>query len=246
MITGTIALPVYKSKDIAWLPMESFCRMLKPEHGWELIIFEDGPEILGEGFFRHYEEKLKAAGCKRLLYYYAPVKWPLSQKWIFISVKASETSEYFCLCAADNYYDPHMLQDAEKNIKKDNWCITPQGYFYDFKTECVLRYNFPHIVGLQMTAKTSMVREFSMEEINKGVDTWFAMQMGMRGSVMLKNHWTGILCTHGLNNVSTERGEFFTDPCPPFFKTKKKLIDIVPIDIYHRLKTLTRCLKLQS
>jgi len=63
MIELSVALPVWNSKRIAWLPMESLCRQLKPSCGWELIIFEEvHGEQLGEDFFRAYEERLKEAG----------------------------------------------------------------------------------------------------------------------------------------------------------------------------------------
>jgi len=246
MIRGTVALPVWKSKYIAWLCMESLCRMKPPKDEWELIIFEEHhKEALGVDFFDSYRDRLSDVGCVKRGFIIAGRKYSLSNKWVLMARDASETSEYFCLCAADNYYDPNMLRDAECNIKQADWCITPHGYFYDFKTERVLRYDFQHIVGLQMTAKTSMVREFPLEDVNKGVDTWFARQMGMKGTVFTSNHWQGILCTQGLNNISFERGEFFISPQPPFYATRKRLQNIVPKDIYHRLKTLTRCLKLQ-
>lgn len=242
----TVALPVWKSKDIAWLCMESLCRQ-KPVDEWELLIFEEvHKEALGQKFFHSYSDRLKETGCKRVEYQTSMEKYPLSMKWVMIARQSDKNSEAFCLCAADNYYDPHMLQDAERNIKKADWCITPKGYFYDFQTERVLRYDFATIVGLQMTAKTRLVRQFPMEEVNKGVDTWFARKLGLKGSIFLDNYWQGILCTQGLNNISHERCKYFDDPQHPFYSTRKKLINIVPVDIYHRLTTLTRCLKLQS
>lgn len=246
MIRGTVALPVWKSKDIAWLCMESLCRMKSPKDEWELIVFEEEHKgALSRSFFDLYRDRLMSIGCNRIKYITTDSKHSLSCKWVVMAEESIGTSEYFCLCAADNYYDPHMLWDAEQNIKKADWCITPQGYFYDFNTERVLRYEMPNIVGLQMTAKTDMVRNFPLEDVNKGVDTWFARQMGMKGTIFTDNHWRGILCTHGLNNISKERGKHFINPSPPFYTTRKKLQNIVPIDIFHRLKTLTRCLKLQ-
>lgn len=245
MIKGTVALPVWKSKFIAWLCMESLCRQKKPKDGWELIVMEEKhDEQLTETFFRSYERKLRKVGCERILYYDPSVKWPLSQKWIFISVVASQTSEYFVLCATDNYYSRFMLRDAEKDIKNADWCVKVKGYFYDFNYDKVLRYNFPSSVGLQMVAKTELVRRFPLEEVNKGVDMWFAKNMG---SNMLINddHWDTILCTNGMNSISTERAEFFEDPIPPYYETDKELKDIVPDDIVKKLKMITTWRKSQ-
>ena len=162
-----------------------------------------------------------------------------------IARRASITSEYFCLCAADNYYDQHMLCEAERDIETNDWCVTPRGYFYDLMLDKVTRYEAMLLVGLQMTAKTDMVAQFAGEKINKRVDMWFSEKMGMKGSIMINNHWEGILCTQGLNNISKERHQLIVECEPPFYKTKKKLQDIVPEEIYKRLKTLSRCLKLQ-
>jgi len=244
MIRGTVALPVWNSKPIAWLCMESLCRQLPPTDEWELIVFEERhPEQLGESFFRSYESRLKKVGNARLSYLTCDDKHSLSEKWITIARYSSIPSVYFCLCAADNYYDPHMLQDAERNIDEDDWCVTPKGYFYDLILDKVARYDAMLMVGLQMTARTDMVAQFPWEKINKRVDMWFSEKMSLKGSIMTGNHWEGILCTQGLNNISKERHQLIVDCHPPFYETKKKLHNIIPEDIANRLKTLSRCLK---
>lgn len=246
MIRGTVALPVWNSKAIAWLCMESLCRQHMPSGGWELVVFEEEhSEQLGESFFRNYAKRLTSVGCERLVYYSAPDKYPLSQKWVMIARQAAITSTYFCLCAADNFYSPYMLREAEKNITESEWSVTHRGYFYDLHFDKVVRYELPGLVGLQMTAATERVRNFDMDEVNKGVDSWFSRQMGQCGTIMCANHWEGILCTNGLNNISTERYQHFLSPHPPFYETRKQLNNIVPEDISNRLKTLSRCLKLQ-
>lgn len=247
MIQGTAALAVWRSKPIAWLCMESFCRMYPPKNKWELIIFEEEhSEQLGKEFFGNYDERLKKANCERIFYLTSSHKYPLSQKWIMMADNASSTSEYFCLCAADNYYSPYMLQDAEENIKLTDWFITPKGYFYDFHLDKILRYEFKHIIGLQMIARTEYVKQFPMDKFNRGVDTWFAMNILKHCNMIYDttDHWKWILCTQGLNNISHIRGELIKDTQPPFFKTTAKLNDIVPIDITRRLKSLSRCLQL--
>ena len=246
MIRGTVALPVWRSKSIAWLCMESLCAQLPPVDKWELIVFEEEhEEQLGYCFFMGYGERLSKVGCERVTYLTCPEKYALSQKWVLISRDASPSSEYFCMCAADNYYSPYMLREAEDNIKHDNWCVTPKGYFWDFATDKVLRYELPGITGLQMTARTELVKKFPLDVVNKGVDSWFSRQIGSRGTMFMDNRWRNILCTNGLNNISLERYQHFDDPQPPFHATKTKLSDIVPDDIYKRLKTLQRCLKSQ-
>lgn len=241
---GTVALPVWKSKEIAWLCMESLCRQFPPEGEWELIVFEEKHnEALGEEFFKSYSDRLRDVRCKAVLYISCPDKWPLSKKWIMISLMSHYESRYFCLCAADNYYSPYMIQDAERDILSADWVIFTRGYFYDFSMDKVFKYNFPSRIGLQMIARTELVRRFPMEIVNKGVDMWFSRCIGYNIMMNNSNHWKGILCTNGMNTISVERKEFFADPHPPFYRSRKKLKDIVPIDINIKLKEL--CQKLQ-
>jgi len=244
MTKGTVALPVWKGKKIAWLCMESLCRMNKPVNDWELIVFEeDHIEELGEEFFYSYEQRLAKVGCSMIKYFDSEHKYPLSQKWVMIASQAEATSEYFCLCATDNYYSPFMLQNAERDIKNADWCLTTKGYFYDFNHDKVLRFDYYATIGLQMIAKTNLVRKFPLEAVNKGVDMWFAGNIG--NNILINNdHWENVICTNGMNIISIERAEFFTDPAPPYYETKKRLIDLVPIDIYSQMKMLCQKLRL--
>jgi hypothetical protein len=45
-----------------------------------------------------------------------------------------------------------------------------------------------------------------------------------------------MLCTNGLNNISLTRHKLFINISEPFCKTDVKLGEIVPEDIYKRLK----------
>jgi hypothetical protein len=238
----SVALPVWKSKEIAWLCMESLCRMIKPESDWELIVFEEEHnEQLGYDFFNSYLGRLKKAGCIYIEYLTTFDKYPLSQKWIDIALASSLDSEAFCLCATDNYYSPYLLVDAERDIKKADWIITTKGYFYDFNYDKVLRFDWYSSVGLQMIANTKLVRKFPMEVVNKGVDMWFARNIG-NNSLINNDHWNEVLCTNGMNNISTERAEFFKEPLPPYYETNKTLEDIVPLDIVKKLKLCQKLL----
>ena len=196
--------------------------------------------MVGEEYIRSYEERLKEVGCVKIKYLTSTIRHPLSQKWVKIALASEETSEYFVLCAADNYYHPWMLLDFEKYIKEADWCIMTKGYFYDFVLDKVIMYDKKFLtVGLQMAARTEKVRLFPMDEKWSGVDTWFSLRMA---PVMMKidntDHWHHTVCTNGLNNISTGRWKFFENPIEPFYKTDTKLNEIVPQDIYERMKGL--------
>jgi glycosyltransferase involved in cell wall biosynthesis len=256
MIKGTVALPIWNMKKITWLCLESLCRQKKPNNGWELIVFEGHhAEQIGEKFIRSYEERLNLVGCERIVFLTDIVKLPLPQKWLRIALESSETSEYFCMCAGDNYYQPFMLQDSENAIKEADWCIVTRGYFYDFYLKKIIKYHLTGMIGLQMTARTSYVREFPLADLPCAIDTWFATQMinvAHKRETMLRvfidgsDHWENILCTNGLNNISKTRYKFFEDIHPPFYDTDKRLIDIVPEDISDELTRLSKILILSA
>lgn len=250
-MVGTVALPIYNSHRIAWLCLESLCRQIRPEGSWELIVYEEiHVRQLGEGYIRGYEERLKDAGCERIVYLTSDYKVPLSEKWVEIAKTAN--SDYFCLCAADNYYQPWMLCDIERAITEADWCILTRGYFYDFHMDKVILYHYNSVIGLQMAVRTELIKQFPIEERNKGVDSWvFSKISELKGigktSIYMDGteHFERMLCTNGLNNISKERYKSFVDPHPPFYDTGKTLAEIVPDDIYERLVALRKTLMME-
>lgn len=203
--------------------------------------------MLGEKFFNSYWGRLQEAGCKKITILTDIDRLALSQKWIKIAQAASDTSEYFCMCAADNYYAPDMLIEAEKVIKEGEWSVVTKGYFYDFFLDKVVLYEYFQIplVGLQMTASTKRVREFDMEIKHHGVDTWMGSHFGNKANIVNTGSWKHILCTNGLNNISTYRWEMIALNTGPFSQTDTKLEEIVPEGIAYRIKDLSRQLNVR-
>jgi hypothetical protein len=256
MIKGTVALPVWNSDKILWLCLESLCRQVKPVDEWELIVFEEmHPHQCGEKWLRGYEERLREVGCVRVLYLTQEEKLSLSRKWVHIANAAAESSQYFVLCAADNYYHPWMLQDFEKAIDRADWCITTHGYFYDINLDKVVRYDYQSLTGLQMSAKTKYIKQIPFEDLQRGIDSWISRQLKRivngEGRALItwidtSEHGNYTLCTNGLNNISTGRHQFFTDVQPPFFETDTQLKDIVPFDVYEKIKRTSNYLRLSK
>jgi hypothetical protein len=182
-------------------------------------------------------------------------KYSLSEKWVMIAREAAETSEYFCLCAADNYYHPHLIWDAEAGIAEADWCLLTKGFFYDFHLDSVVYYDYNSLIGLCMAARTSFVRQFPLEVLPCGIDGWFSEQMKIvaheKHDRMLhvlifgNDHWKKMLCTNGLNNISIKRRDRLKDPKAPFYPSEVPLDAIVPFDIVKRLKDISQCLKSQ-
>jgi hypothetical protein len=253
MIRGTVALPIWNSKKIAWLALESLCRQVKPENGWELIVFEEvHPAQVGEIFIREYEPRLKQSGCERIVYISSRNKFPLSKKWVIMANIADSGSEYFCLQGADDYSHSYRLIETELALKQCDWCVTPKGYFYDFNLDKVIEYSINTLTGMHMAVRTEYARIMPMVSRSRGVDGWYVrnlIRLGRNHKGTLKcymscsEEWRHILCTNGLNNISTERYSYFTNARTPFYDTDVNLSDIVPENIYIRLKGITKSLK---
>jgi hypothetical protein len=256
MIRGTVALPVWNSQRIAWLSLESLCRQVKPENGWELIVFEEIHQgQVGESFIRGYESRLKDVGCEKITYLTSQKKISLSQKWVVMANVADPMSEYFCLHGADDYSHPYRLIETEYAISQSDWCVTPKGYFYDFNHDKVIEYNLNTLTGMHMAVRTNLARILPIVDRYRAVDGWFIHTLiklrhkkgkSLKCYMSSSEEWRHILCTNGLNNISTGRYSYFTNVRLPFYETDIKLGDIVPEDIYIRLKGITRSLKVND
>jgi len=238
----TVGIPVWNSREIAWLPMESLCRQ-KTKEKWELIIFEEKhDQACGEKFFMKYKDRLTAAGCVSLKYLTAKQHVPLSYKWAELGRQADIRSKMFCICGADNYYQKDMLQDsANAHHQGYDWLTAKKGYFYNFKSGVLAKYSLHERpaakTGLQMAIATGLMRALPYQEKHRLLDAWvFNNARPQRQKNEQKNLNT--LCTHGFNNISTKRGKLIDSLEMPFYQTKKTLEDIVPKDIAERIKTL--------
>ncbi|HDY66568.1 MAG TPA: hypothetical protein ENH85_02125 [Candidatus Scalindua sp.] len=232
MIKGTVALPVWRSKNIAWLCMESL-RNQKVDFEWELLVFEEKhPEQLGREFFEDYQ----IPGCT--IRYLTYSKWiSLSEKWAIMGMACQ--GNWMCLCAADNYYHPYMLQDAQINIAYCEWFITTKGYFYNINLKKMILYNAPReTMGLQMTASKRVISGLPLERKKRYIDNWVFKNLKATMYRDQSDHWGGTLCTNGMNNISHKRHKYFKDIQYPFEQTETSLCDVVPIYIADKLITL--------
>ena len=238
----SVALPIWNSKKIAWLCMESLCRQ-RTTVKWEVIIFEEKHgEALGKVFYESYRDRLKKAGCIKLLYLTRDDRITLSEKWQIIAQACNKKSDMMCLCAADNYYHPYMIQDSHNaHTKGHDWFYTVKGYFLNFENGRIVIYNRPIAeTGLQMAIKTSLARRLAPGvKLYKNIDCWIKRCCNPKNPLIDKSeHWEGTLCTHGYNNISLKRGVPINGLLLWFFATDKTLKDIVPEDIIQNIKGL--------
>ena len=261
MIELTVALPLYKGKDIAWLALESLCRQKDVNFKWELLIVEEKEDCYGLEKIKEYVSRLKQVGCVRLDY--VPLdRWvPLSDKWKHLATMASDTSECFLLQAADCYAQPYRLKETRDLFKKDkeiDWVQSEEGLFYDIyhKKGAIFDHSLcfistgqghkQHKCALNMAIKTSLIKKlFQARGVHamRGVDGFlFRTLASLKGSSLKvewnrSNNWKLGFDTDGLNNISWDRTFYIRDGRPPFKKLPdgEKVEDYIPADILSKL-----------
>jgi hypothetical protein len=146
----TVSLPVFKSKNIIWLALESLSRQVF-DHNiyWELIICEEYMESIE--IIKSYSDRLKNINCTRIVYVNIdPIKhgvyedkFLLLEKWIYSANIATISSEIYVLMASDDYMHPTRLQIHYNHFKDENCIVSchPIGSFYNIKTDKMFIYD---------------------------------------------------------------------------------------------------------
>lgn len=248
MIKLTVALPVFNSKSIAWLAMESLANQQGIDFDWELIILEErGENSFGRKAFMEYEKKLKNIRCKKFIYRGLNNWVALSHKWRMIGQLVDDNSKVFVMQAADCYSQPFRLKETfELHRGGAEWSQSRYGIFYDVNLDKSILYNQDTIVyptGLNMAFNTSFARKLPREEVFKGVDNWLYQSIRkMNGgqdpivSWNISPNWKYGVDTNGLNNISYRRVNYFSQCMPPFQETEITIDEIVPDYISELLK----------
>jgi len=217
----TVALPVYNSKKICWLALESLSNQIEIDFDWELIIYEEShdnsvfPEIL-----ERYEDLLKSKNCKRIVFVTNNKKVLLVDKWISIGKNVSETSKCFVLHAADCYSPQRRLKTTYNKIVKEDydWYDQTKGYFYSFISNKVFLYNHKGLTNLNMALKPDYIKTLPSSTLKKGIDGYIykhcqkvISEQGKKLNHYYDNNlYNDSVDTHGFNNISKGREQFFT------------------------------------
>jgi len=245
----TVALPVFNSKDIVWLAMESLCRQQSVNFDWELIVCEENTgQYAGESFFKQYEERLNTVGCARL-HYIKLDKWmPLPMKWRLMAREASPDSQFYVLQAADCYSFPMRLSRTMGVLSdgRHDWYQTLCGYFYHIFQDKIIKYNhatlganYQRKTALNMATLTRHIKALPDCGRLKGIDGWILSTI--RNPKIyndLAKGWSKGVDSHGLNNISKGRGDRFKEIKPPFQRALVGIKDVVPADICDRLNNI--------
>lgn len=259
MIELTVGLPMYRSKEIAWLALESLCRQKDIDFKWELLIIEEEKDCFGQERIKEYAPRLKDVGCVRLKYVSLKEWVPLSRKWKYMADLSSKKSICFLLQAADCYAQPFRLKETYDIFKKDeniDWSQAPQGAFYNILEEeyAIFDYKlysksrsstqYQHPCALNMSIKTSLIKKISTSDVERSVDGFIFNDLTEKKGDILKvgwnhsNNWKLGLDSDGLNNISRKRTLLIKERIPPFRAAAQEEIieNYIPLDIMIRLR----------
>ena len=246
----TVALPLWRASNIAWLALESLCRQ-ETSLLWELIVCEeDHDEQLGAKWLEQWHGRLGAAGCGQIRHF-APEAWmPLPQKWRLMGKQMEPSSEVFVLHAADCYSHPTRLDDSFAFIAKEgaHWYDIGKGVFYDIPTGRTILYSStdPDRPHLNMAMSAAAARTIPEDSRRRGVDrflfrhTMTTHTYGGNNTFKRRLYDPFLLFngvdTNGCNQIS-KRNPMFDDPKPPFSPWSDNLLALgLPEDIVERLR----------
>lgn len=205
----TAAIPTYNNASILWLQLESLCNQVDaPE--WELIMCEeDSDNYFGQEALRKYDDRLKNANCKRIVYLSLSAWVPLGQKWMIIRDAMSSDSVGMMLCASDNYSPNNRIKlSYEAMINGADWSQFNKGYFYNILEHKAGLFNAPFgnpaLFMCVATRKLKLIREYVFPK--KGVDTWLLKQTG---SVTVDLGFADGIHTDGYNTISHGRRNLY-------------------------------------
>ena len=230
----TVALPIWNSEPIIWLPLEGLKRQ-RTVKDWELIVMEcRSPREVGFNTFVENWEDLKLAGCKRLKYIYTGKRVPLGQKWKEMAQHAN--GEYFLLQASDDY--PHPSRIEVTNMRGD-WYDT--RYFHSYSLRQKKLVLFDRLMckdwktGNDMAMLTDKVRKLPDNTMNKGVDFYLFDNCAAK-RYMDQGSYGGVN-TNGANAISLTRERHFQRTYPPFKKAYRTIDELgLPQHVTTRLR----------
>lgn len=243
MIELTVAMPVWKSREIVWLAMEGLCQQAKPAFEWELVIDEEQIDQAGKAFFNKYQKRLYEVGCVAIKYY-GRKKWVSpSLKWVNMASMADANSKAFLIQDADDYSHPTRIVDAHSWIADlgFDWYQIRRGHFYDIPTGQMMRYSKQgDATHLMLALKTEHARTLPSVDKNRLLNRWIYDHTKKQAGKAFRQYTDegdyNLLDTCGHNHITASRSHVFNDPQPPFEITDCMLEDIVPANVVQLLE----------
>jgi len=243
MIQLTVALPVFNSKKIAWIALESLCNQKGIDFDWELIIMEEEKNSFGQEEVSKFIKRLKAVGCRSLKYVPLDYRISLPQKWKQMADLANENSKAYVFCAADDYSPPNKLKMAYDAIKLGyDWVQYQKCLMYDIISKKHIYYDGTTInrqVGSIAACRTASARKLPESFKAKGVDHWLFDSIRPEFVFTDKSdNWEKGFATDGYNNISVDRKKYYQKIEFPFLPTTLNIKDIVSKEVLQKLNSL--------
>lgn len=253
MIELTVRIPMFRAKYIGWLPLEGLIRQRGITFGWELIIAEEinDPEVFGWANIAPYEDRLKAAGCRRI--HYIPLQqWmPLGTK-ISMMIRHADSSSQISVENSSDYYSAperlarHHMAFADQRVDHQ---LPLRAIHYSIGKDRALlqnsRYTIRKDAVVGRATRMSLMRQLPSEGPRQGCDRWMwrnfhaTCRREGRRFVVLPDHsdnWQHALSTNGFNNVSPialPKPRFFNRHLTPYPMAKVRAQ--IPREIMVRL-----------
>jgi hypothetical protein len=238
-VEATVGLPILRSRDVSWIAMESLCRQVT-DFRWELIVYEDGPDRVGQATIESYAPRLRDSGCVNLVYMTVSQRIPLSHKWHAMANVAADSSVTFLMHGADDWSDMGRVARSHEFIQSgDEWVCNRSSYFYCRLTGRVVLVDFdrmtvPIRVGPHIALRTDALRRIVPVPLARGND------MHVFASVRpdrVRRVESESLCTDGACGI-TDRSSWFGTTPPDFVRAyagTKSVCDFIPEDLLPRL-----------
>ena len=229
----SVGLPIFKSREIAWLAFEGLIRQ-NVNVKWELIIAEEKEQAFGAERVKEYVDRLRSVGCT--VRYFELDYWiPLSQKWKFLFSKVSDSSEAFIFQAADCFAEPNRLQSAYDSLKKYDWVHNRTGYFYSVSHHKCIKFDQASFgkgckTGINTAVTTRIIDRIEHSHLESGIDNWLLNTLAPKNILWREGEQIGVN-TDGLNRISLKRSKYFNKPVKPFNATDKTLEELVPKEV---------------
>jgi len=249
----TVALALFKGKEISWLGMESLCNQVTIPASWELLIAEEQCSgRTGADEILKYHKRLREIGCERIEYYPLTKTMGLVNKFVFLASNAAETSKMFLLWAQDDYYVSTRIRETYDAMMSYPYHMYTRDNNFDysfatgnltyrhynnriFRPYIELAYR-PH--ALKRIILTGDARRRSHSDM-----TLFKLYQ----EVVKKKKITRFINTLPNNSVYTTGFNYYNKPrikklkpSKMFQYTEAILEDVVPVDIAMRLRELKK------
>jgi len=232
----TVGTPTWNNAGIFWLSVESLCRQ-ETKIPWEYIVMEcPAEQHIGKNFINLYKERLRDAGCERIIYMNRGRKTDLSTKWKYIAEKAR--GSLLILHDSDDYTHPARIQRTVDLIGDKPWYDSRYAWHYSIPDNKLIEFDYLMTrkrwkTGFNIGIRTEIVRKANDSHRNNGIHKWMS---GYVTDKYVDHERFACVATTGANTVSLNRRRHFNKPQPPFRATKKTIHDIgLPEDIVKRL-----------